>query len=149
MRMSTMGLSCPGYGRTSKTSFIPDSRCSAIWQWSIQRPGFDTSSKISAVDPTGSIIVSFQTRLSFGIPSCVNTRKRCQWMCTGCCMACCAERALGWEREYTSYDQNFKSDFWQPEVFPNFQIDQGMCPSDFLTTQYITVYFFDANRRVN
>jgi len=33
--------------------------------------------------------------------------------------------------------QTFTSDFWQPEVSPKFQIDQGMCPSDFLATQYV------------
>ena len=33
--------------------------------------------------------------------------------------------------------QTLTSDFWQPEVSPKFQIGQGMCPSDFLATQYI------------
>ena len=47
-----------------------------MWQWIIQRPGFDSSSRMSVVDAAGSRTVSFHARLWFGTPFCDRTRKR-------------------------------------------------------------------------
>ncbi len=68
-------LFCPGgYSETVNVDIIPECRCSAMWQWSIHFPGFDMSTRMSIVEPTGTIAVSFQTRFSFGTPSSDRTR---------------------------------------------------------------------------
>ena len=43
----------PSVGVTCMTAIIPDPRCSAIWQCSIQAPGFEASISRSTVDPDG------------------------------------------------------------------------------------------------
>lgn len=45
---------------TSKPNIIPECRCSAMWQWAIQLPGLLISTRMSMVDPTGTMTVSFQ-----------------------------------------------------------------------------------------
>ena len=54
---------------TVNAAIMPALRCSAMWQCSIQRPGFDISTSSSTVSPAGMIAVSFHTRFSFGTPS--------------------------------------------------------------------------------
>ncbi len=68
-------------GRTRRQSTViavimPASRCSAMWQCSIQVPGLDRSTSRSTVAPEGTNTVSFQARLSFRLPFTARTRKR-------------------------------------------------------------------------
>src|SRR5690606_32576721 len=75
-------------GSTRKTSCMPVSRCSEMWQCSIQSPGFDISTSRSTVEPSGITAVSFQTKFVLRTPSRSSTRKRwpCRWIgwCIGC-----------------------------------------------------------------
>src|SRR6185436_18654593 len=65
---------CSTRRATSKLNIMPLWLCSAMWQCAIQRPGFDTSRRMSTVCPDRTRTVSFHTRLSSGSSSLDKTR---------------------------------------------------------------------------
>ena len=65
---------------TLKPNIILASKCSAIWQCAIHVPGLVISTRSSTVEPFGISTVSFQTKLSFCLPSIERIKNRCPWM---------------------------------------------------------------------